>query len=67
MKRQSKGPRDLEAYCSVGQGPPRAVAPTDDDDEIKTKKIKRTRLLRKHNTEEESLNQVIYKLKHAKV
>ena len=32
MERQSKGPRDLEAYCSGGQGPPRAVAPTDDDD-----------------------------------
>jgi len=32
MDRQSKGPRDLEAYCSGGQGPPRAVAPTDDDD-----------------------------------
>ena len=24
--------RDLEAYCSGGQGPPRAVAPADDDD-----------------------------------
>jgi hypothetical protein len=33
MERQSKGPRDLEAYCSGGQGPPRAVAPTDDDDD----------------------------------
>ena len=32
MERQSKGPRDLEAYCSGGQGPARAVAPTDDDD-----------------------------------
>ena len=31
-ERESKGPRDLEAYCSGGQGPPRAVAPTDDDD-----------------------------------
>ena len=31
MDRQSKGPRDLEAYCGGGQGPPRAVAPTDDD------------------------------------
>ena len=31
MERQSKGPRDLEAYCSGGQGPPRAVAPTTDD------------------------------------
>jgi len=31
MERQSKGPRDLEVYCSGGQGPPRAVAPTDDD------------------------------------
>jgi len=33
MERQSKEPRDLEAYCSGGQGPPRAVAPTDDDDD----------------------------------
>ena len=33
MERQSKGPRDLEAYCRGGQGPPRAVAPTDDDDD----------------------------------
>ena len=33
MERQSKGPTDLEAYCSGGQGPPRAVAPTDDDDD----------------------------------
>jgi len=33
MERQSKGPRDLEAYCSGGQGPPRAVAPSDDDDD----------------------------------
>ena len=33
MERQSKGPRDLEAYCSGGQGPRRAVAPTDDDDD----------------------------------
>ena len=33
MERQNKGPRDLEAYCSGGQGPPRAVAPTDDDDD----------------------------------
>ena len=33
MERQSKGPRDLEAYCSGGQGPPRALAPTDDDDD----------------------------------
>ena len=32
MERESKGPRDLEAYCSGGQVPPRAVAPTDDDD-----------------------------------
>ena len=32
MERQSKGPRDLEAYCSGGQGPPRAEAPTDDDE-----------------------------------
>jgi len=24
-------PRDLEAYCSGGQGPPRTVAPSDDD------------------------------------
>jgi len=32
MERQSKGLRDLEAYCSGGQGPPWAVAPTDDDD-----------------------------------
>ena len=31
MERQSKGPRDLEAYCSGGQGQPQAVAPTDDD------------------------------------
>jgi len=31
MERQSKEPRDLEAYCSGGQSPPRAVAPTDDD------------------------------------
>ena len=31
MERESKGPRDLEAYCSGGQGPPRAVAPTDDE------------------------------------
>ena len=30
--RQSKGLRKLEAYCSGGQDPPRAVAPTDDDD-----------------------------------
>ena len=29
----SKEPRDLEAYCSGGQGPPRAVAPSDDDDD----------------------------------
>jgi len=28
MERQSKEPRDLEAYCSGGQGPPRAVAPS---------------------------------------
>ena len=34
MERQNKGPRDLEAYCSGGQGPPRAVAPTDDDDDF---------------------------------
>ena len=34
MERQSKGARDLEAYCSGGQGLPRAVAPTDDDDVI---------------------------------
>jgi len=27
MERQSKGSRDLEAYCKGGQGPPRAVAP----------------------------------------
>jgi len=33
MERQSKGPRDLEAYCRGGQGPPQAVAPTDDDEE----------------------------------
>ena len=33
MERQSKGLRDLEAYCSGGQGPTRAVAPTDDDDD----------------------------------
>ena len=33
MERQSKGLRDLEAYCSGGQGPPQAVAPTDDDDD----------------------------------
>jgi hypothetical protein len=26
MERQSKGSRDLEAYCKGGQGPPRAVA-----------------------------------------
>ena len=26
-ERQSKGSRDLEAYCKGGQGPPRAVAP----------------------------------------
>jgi len=29
MERQSKEPRDLEAYCSGGQGPPpQAVAPS---------------------------------------
>ena len=28
MERQSKEPRDLEAYSSGGQGPPRAVAPS---------------------------------------
>ena len=28
MERQSKEPRDLEAYCRGGQGPPRAVAPS---------------------------------------
>ena len=33
MERQSKEPRDLEAYFSAGQGPPRAVAPSDDDDD----------------------------------
>ena len=33
MERQSKEPRDLEAYCNGGQGPPRAVAPSDDDDD----------------------------------
>jgi len=27
MERQSKGLRDLEAYCKGGQGPTRAVAP----------------------------------------
>ena len=27
MERQSKGSRDLEAYCKGGRGPPRAVAP----------------------------------------
>ena len=27
MERQSKGSRDLEAYCKGGQGPPRAVVP----------------------------------------
>jgi len=27
MERQSKGSRDLEAYCKGGQGPPRTVAP----------------------------------------
>ena len=27
MARQSKGSRDLEAYCKGGQGPPQAVAP----------------------------------------
>ena len=30
---RAKEPRDLEAYCSGGQGPPRAVAPSDDDDD----------------------------------
>jgi hypothetical protein len=39
MERQSKGSRGLEAYCKVGQGPPRAAAPQkkeeeeDDDDD----------------------------------
>ena len=28
MERESKEPRDLEANCSGGQGPPRAVAPS---------------------------------------
>ena len=28
MERWSKEPRDLEAYCSGGQGPPRPVAPS---------------------------------------
>jgi len=37
MERQSKGLRDLEAYCSGSQGPPRAVAPTDDDDDDEIK------------------------------
>ena len=27
-ERESEEPRDLEAYCSGGQGPPRAVAPS---------------------------------------
>jgi hypothetical protein len=27
MEKQSKGLRDLEAYCKGGQGPPWAVAP----------------------------------------
>jgi hypothetical protein len=26
-ERESKGSRDLEAYCKGGQGPPRAVVP----------------------------------------
>ena len=36
MERQSKGPKDLEAYCSGGQGPPRVVAPTDDDEYLQS-------------------------------
>ena len=29
MEGQSKGSRGLEAYCKEGQGPPRAVAPSE--------------------------------------
>jgi hypothetical protein len=39
MERQSKGSRVLEAYCKGGQGPPRAVAPPEKEEENKKNKF----------------------------
>jgi hypothetical protein len=44
MERQSKGLRDLEAYCKGGQGSPWAVAPPKKKMKRKKKKKKKKKM-----------------------
>jgi len=46
MERQSKGSRGLEAYCKVGQGPPRAVAATEEEEGEEEERDARTGMTR---------------------